>query len=125
MSDFGGFMLTFYHYARCTTCINAKKYLTAKGHTLAEIDITTNPPSAETLANLIEKSGRPYTDFLNRSGIQYREQNMKEKLKHLSTEQIIKLMASDGRLIKRPVVTDGKKVTVGFKEDDFDQHWTR
>jgi len=116
-------MLTFYHYARCSTCINAKKYLTAHGHILAEIDITTNPPSAETLANLIEKSGRPYTDFLNRSGIQYREQNIKEKLQHLSTEQIIKLMASDGRLIKRPIVTDGKKVTVGFKEEDFDQHW--
>lgn len=116
-------MLTFYHYARCTTCINAKKYLTARGHTLKEVDITTNPPSPETLANLIEKSGRPYTDFLNRSGIQYREQNMKEKLKHLSTEQIIRLLASDGRLIKRPIVTDGKKVTVGFKEEEFNQTW--
>jgi arsenate reductase len=118
-------MLTFYHYARCTTCINAKKYLTAQGHILKEIDITVNPPAAAILKNLIEKSGRSYTDFLNRSGVQYREQNMKEKVKHLSTEQIIKLLASDGRLLKRPIVTDGKKVTVGFKEDDFDKNWSR
>ena len=118
-------MLTFYHYARCSTCINAKKYLTARGHTLKEIDITVTPPPAEMLRNLIEKSGRSYTDFLNRSGVQYREQNMKEKVKHLSTEQIIKLLASDGRLIKRPIVTDGKKVTVGFKEEEFDKNWYR
>lgn len=118
-------MLTFYHYARCNTCTNAKKYLTARGHTLKEIDITVNPPPAALLTNLIEKSGRPYTDFLNRSGIQYREQNMKEKLKHLSAEQIIKILASDGRLIKRPIVTDGKKVTVGFKEEEFERSWPR
>jgi arsenate reductase (glutaredoxin) len=121
----GGCMLTFYHYARCTTCINAKKYLTARGHTLKEIDITVSPPPPEILAGLIEKSGRPYTDFLNRSGVQYRDQNMKEKLKHLSTQQIVKLLAADGRLIKRPIVTDGKRVTVGFKEEDFDQYWSR
>lgn len=116
-------MLTFYHYPRCSTCVNAKKYLVAQGHPLKEIDITVQPPSAETLRNLIEKSGRPYTDFLNRSGTQYREQNIKEKLKHLSVEQIIKLLASDGRLIKRPIVTDGKKVTVGFHENEFKKIW--
>jgi len=117
-------MLTFYHYKRCSTCVKAKKSLISRGHSLKEIDITTTPPSARILAALIRKSGRPYTDFLNRSGVQYREQNIKEKVKSLTEAQLIRLIASDGRLIKRPIVTDGEKVTVGFKEGEYDQVWS-
>jgi arsenate reductase len=116
-------MLTFYHYTRCNTCVIAKKYLVAKGHSLKEVDITTNPPPAGVLTNLIKKSGRPYTDFLNRSGAQYRQENMKERLKHLPEEEIVNLLASNGRLIKRPIVTDGERVTVGFNKADFDRIW--
>jgi arsenate reductase len=117
-------MLTFYHYAKCSTCIKAKKHLTAQGHALKEIDLTTDPPSANRLADLIKKSGRPYTDFLNRSGIQYREANMKEKVKQLSEGEIVRILASNGRLIKRPIVTDGKRVTVGFDARQFDTVWS-
>lgn len=116
-------MLTFYHYAKCSTCINAKKHLTAQGHPLNEIDLTVTPPSEKELADLIRKSGRPYTDFLNRSGVQYREENMKEKVKQLSEGEIIRILASNGRLIKRPIVTDGKRVTVGFDAREFDRVW--
>lgn len=116
-------MLTFYHYAKCSTCIKAKKHLTAKGHALKEIDLTAGPPSAKALADLIGKSGRPYTDFLNRSGVQYREMNMKEKVKQLSEGEIVRMLASNGRLIKRPIVTDGKRVTVGFDAREFDRVW--
>jgi arsenate reductase len=116
-------MLTFYHYARCGTCIKAKKYLTSKGYALQEIDITTAPPSAAELTRLIARSGRPYTDFLNRSGVQYREKNMKEKVKQLSEKEIVAMLASEGRLIKRPIVTDGTEVTVGFSEADFKKAW--
>ncbi len=118
-------VLTFYHYAKCTTCIKAKKYLIKAGHSLKEIDITTQPPSIETLKNLLQRSGRSLTDFLNRSGAQYRDLNMKEKAKRLSTDEIIHLLSSNGRLIKRPIVTDGKKVTVGFNEADFNTTWSR
>lgn len=117
-------MLTFYHYAKCSTCIKAKKHLTARGHTLKEIDLTTKPPSAKELADLIKKSGRPYTDFLNRSGVQYREENMKEKVKQLSEEEILRILASNGRLIKRPIVTDGKRVTVGLDAREFETVWS-
>jgi len=117
-------MLTFYHYAKCSTCIKAKKHLTAQGHTLKEIDLTAAPPSAKELADLNRKSGRSYTDFLNRSGIQYREENMKEKVKQLSEGEIIRILASNGRLIKRPIVTDGKRVTVGFDAGEFDKVWS-
>ena len=118
-------MLTFYHYAKCSTCIKAKKYLTALRHPLKEIDLTIDPPSAKELADLIAKSGRPYTDFLNRSGVQYREENMKEKVKQLPEGEIIRMLASNGRLIKRPIVTDGKSVTVGFDPKEFEQVWSR
>ena len=118
-------MLTFYHYSKCNTCVKAKKYLTSQGYSLKEIDITTAPPAAGELAKLIARSGRPFTDFLNRSGVQYRERNMKEKVKRLSESEIVKMLASEGRLIKRPIVTDGAKATVGFHEAEFKQAWPK
>jgi len=116
-------MLKFYHYAKCQTCVKAKRFLTGKKYLLKEIDITSFPPNALELKDLIKKSGQPYTAFLNRSGIQYREKNMKEKIKKLTEDEIIEILSKDGRLIKRPIVTDGKKVTVGFKEEEFESKW--
>lgn len=116
-------MLKFYHYAKCQTCVKAKKYLAGKKFTLQEIDITTSPPSVNELKTLIRQSGRPVTDFLNRSGVQYREKNMKEQVKKLSEDAIIVMLSQDGRLIKRPLVTDGKKSTVGFQEEEFSKQW--
>ena len=116
-------MLTFYHYSKCQTCVKAKKYLAGRKYALHEIDITSSPPSARELKSLIRMSGKPYTDFLNRSGIQYREKNMKEKVQKLSEDDVIELLSQDGRLIKRPIVTDGKRVTVGYREEDFRGVW--
>ena len=116
-------MLTFYHYAKCGTCVKAKKYLTERGYTLREIDVTIDPPTAAVLTRLIQKSGRPYTDFLNRSGEQYRALNMKEKVGRLSEREVIALLAQNGRLIKRPIVTDGERVTVGFNAENDAGVW--
>ncbi len=118
-------MLTFYGYAKCSTCVNAKKVLAELGRRIKEIDITTAPPSLAELRFLIKQSGRPYTDFLNRSGLQYRALNMKEKVKALPEDTIIKLLALEGRLLKRPIVTDGTRVTVGFSPEDFKKIWGR
>lgn len=118
-------MLTFYGYAKCSTCVNAKKFLAELGQSLKEIDITTAPPSLAELRFLIKQSGRPYTDFLNRSGQQYRAVDMKEKVKTLSAEAIVKLLASEGRLLKRPIVTDWTRVTVGFSPEDYKKVWGR
>ena len=116
-------MVTFYGYPKCSTCVKAKKALLKLRPNMKEIDITLSPPSARELSRLIKKSGRPYTDFLNRSGLQYRALNMKEKVKTLSEAAVIKRLASEGRLIKRPIVTDGKQVTVGFSPDTFSKIW--
>src|SRR3989304_10496604 len=98
-------MLTFFGYAKCGTCVNAKKFLAKLGRPIAEIDIPTAPPSLTALRSLIAKSGRPYTDFLNRSGVLYRERNMQEKVKALPEDAIVAMLASEGRLVKRPIVT--------------------
>jgi arsenate reductase len=118
-----GTELTFFGYPKCSTCVTAKKLLAKLGREINEIDITASPPSAKELHGLIEKSGRPYTDFLNRSGVQYRALNMKEKVKALPEEAIVKLLASEGRLIKRPIVTDGTRATVGFSPEEFSKIW--
>ena len=118
-------MLNFFGYPKCSTCVNAKKVLSKLGREISEIDITTSPPSAKELRGLIDKSNRPYTDFLNRSGLQYRTLNMKEKVKTLPEDAVIKLLASEGRLIKRPIVTDGVRVTVGFSPEEFSKVWGR
>lgn len=118
-------MLTVYHYPRCQTCVKARRYLVDRGYTLREIDITLAPPSAARLKALIAQSGRSYTDFLNRSGEQYRQLDMKERLKRMSEDEVVALLARVGKLIKRPIVTDGARVTVGYKPEEFGKIWPR
>lgn len=115
--------LTIYLYPKCGTCRNAKKWLEANGVAFEEIHIVDNPPSKAELKSLYEKSGLELKKFLNTSGQKYRELGMKDKLKVASEDEIIELLSSEGMLLKRPIVTDGKNVTVGFKEELFEQTW--
>ncbi len=82
-------------------------------------------PSKEELLTLIEKSGLPAKKFFNTSGKKYREFNIKEKISNASTEEMAEILASDGMLIKRPIVSDGERVTVGFKEEEFQTKWSK
>ncbi|WP_251550032.1 arsenate reductase family protein [Neobacillus muris] len=115
--------LTFYWYPKCSTCRNAKKWL--EGHQLPfeAIHIVENPPSRDELKKLYQKSGLELKKFFNTSGLKYRELGIKDKLKTASEDELLDLLASDGMLIKRPIVTDGNRVTVGFKEEDFEKVW--
>ncbi|MCM3159251.1 arsenate reductase family protein [Bacillus subtilis] len=115
--------LTFYWYPKCGTCRKAKKWLEEHGKEINEIHIAEQPPSKEDLKALYEKSGLDLKKFFNTSGMKYRELNLKEKLYHMSEDEQLELLASDGMLIKRPLTTDGEKVTVGFKEDQFEENW--
>lgn len=116
-------MLIFYGYNKCQTCKNAKKFLETLGCSVKEVDITMEPPPLAELTELVRKSRHPYTDFLNRSGILYRKRKMAEKVKTAPQQEIMADLASEGRLLKRPIVTDGKQVTVGFKLEEFKQVW--
>jgi arsenate reductase (glutaredoxin) len=115
--------LTFYGYPKCGTCRTAKKWLDTHGLTYKEIHIFDSPPSMEDLKMMYELSGFELKKFFNTSGEVYRELGLKDKLKSLSETEMLELLASNGRLIKRPLLTDGKKVTIGFKEEDYAKTW--
>ncbi|MBI0577595.1 arsenate reductase family protein [Neobacillus cucumis] len=115
--------LTFYWYPKCGTCRKAKKWLDDHHLSYKEIHIVDNPPSKEELMGFYQKSGLELKKFFNTSGLKYRELGIKDKMKSASDEELIDLLASDGMLIKRPILTDGEKVTVGFKEEEYEQKW--
>ncbi|PZE20370.1 arsenate reductase family protein [Paenibacillus xerothermodurans] len=112
-----------YQYPQCGTCRNAMKWLKQKGLNVEAIHIFDNPPSAEQLQKMIEQSGLEIKKWFNTSGEVYKAMNLKDKLPEMTDEQKIELLAANGRLIKRPIVTDGTKVTVGYKEETFEQVW--
>jgi arsenate reductase (glutaredoxin) len=116
-------MLQFYHYPNCSTCRNAQKWLSGHKKALNAVDVTLNPPSKTDLKNILGLSGKKINDLLNKNGEQYRLLNMKEKVKTLTEDHILELLSKNGRLIKRPLVTDGKKATIGFKEEEFGKIW--
>ncbi len=115
--------LTMYWYPNCGTCKKAKKWLEDNERTYNLINIVETPPNKEEILTLINKSELPAKKFFNTSGRVYREQNMKDKIKDATVEEMAAYLASDGMLIKRPIVTDGTKVTVGFKEEQFEENW--
>lgn len=115
--------LTFYWYPKCGTCRKAKKWLDEQEIDYTSVHLVEEPPTKEQLLDFISKSDLSPKKFFNTSGKKYREQNIKDKLNDMSTDEMAELLASDGMLIKRPIVTDGQNVTVGFKEDTFNKTW--
>ncbi|MEG0260331.1 MAG: arsenate reductase family protein [Lysinibacillus sp.] len=115
--------LQFIHYPKCTTCKKAQKWLNDNNIVYEEVHIVEQTPTKEQLENYWQASGLPLKKFFNTSGIKYRELGLKDKLAEMTEEEQLTLLASDGMLIKRPFVTNGEKVTLGFKESDFDDAW--
>ncbi|MEW4285651.1 arsenate reductase family protein [Priestia koreensis] len=113
----------FYSYPKCSTCRKAKKWLDDHEVAYEEIHIIENPPSKEELKSIYETSGFEIKKLFNTSGMKYRELGLKDKVSTASDDELLDLLASDGMLIKRPLLTDGKNVTVGFKEEKFEQVW--
>lgn len=116
-------MLTFYCYPKCGTCRAAKKWLDKHNISYKEINLFDNPPSREELVTIYRNSGLELKKFFNTSGIQYRELGLKDIIKTAAEDELLDILASSGRLIKRPILTDGKKVTVGFKEEEYEKTW--
>ncbi|KRG15181.1 hypothetical protein ACA30_08420 [Virgibacillus soli] len=117
--------LRFYWYPKCGTCRNAKKWLDEHGLEYEEIHIVEQTPSQDELAQLYQTSGLPLKKFFNTSGKKYRELGLKDKVGTASQDELLKILSSDGMLIKRPIVTDGQSVTVGFKEEEFNNTWAK
>ena len=108
-------------YSKCSTCKNARKYLDRNEVEYEFRDIKEDNPNEDELKTWINKSDLPIKRFFNTSGITYRELNLKEKLPDMTDDQKIELLATDGMLVKRPILIGQDKVIVAFKEDQWDK----
>ena len=113
--------MLFLEYPPCTTCKKAKKWLDDKGIAYEARHIKENNPSYEELKNWYEKSGLPLKKFFNTSGIQYRALELKDKLASMSEEEQLRLLATDGMLVKRPLVVTETAVLTGFKGAEWEK----
>lgn len=114
--------MKLYGYMKCGTCRKAIKWLGGQGVAYDFVDITLKPPTQAELKKAL-KVGYGLKDLFNKSGGQYRELNMKDKLPGMSQAEALKLLSGNGYLVKRPICLDGDTVTVGFKEDVFAEAW--
>ena len=113
--------MLFLEYPPCSTCKKAKKWLEEHNVPYTARHIKEENPSYDELKHWLEASGLPIKKFFNTSGQVYKSLNLKEKLPSMSTEEQLQLLASDGMLVKRPIViTDSNHVLVGFKEADWE-----
>lgn len=112
----------FLEYPKCSTCQKAKKWLQEHKIDFEDRHIVEKNPNEEELKKWIAKSGYEIKKFFNTSGLKYKELNLKEKLINMSDEEKIKLLATDGMLVKRPLVIMEKKVLVGFKEKEWEEN---
>lgn len=113
--------MLFICYPRCTTCKKAQKWLDDNGLKYELRDIKENNPSFDELKNWYTKSGLPLKKFFNTSGLLYKSMELKDKLPTISEEEQLSLLATDGMLVKRPILVDGDTVLVGFKEFDWEK----
>lgn len=111
----------FLCYPKCTTCAKARKWLDENNVWYEERNIKDNNPTEEELREWFEKSNYPIKKFFNTSGQLYRELGLKEKLDFMNDDEKIKLLASNGMLVKRPILVGEDIVLVGFKEEEWKQ----
>lgn len=112
--------MLFICYPKCSTCQRAKKYLDDHGISYTLRDIKLENPTREELACWQEKSGLPLRRFFNTSGLQYRALELKDRLPGMSEDEMLDLLASDGMLVKRPLLVMENQVLVGFKEKEWE-----
>ena len=111
--------MLFVCYDKCGTCKKAEKYLLNKGYTLEKRDIKSNKPSLEELTAWYKASGLPLKRFYNTSGKLYKEMQLKDRLPSMSEEEQLRLLATNGMLVKRPILVSEGDVLVGFKEAEW------
>lgn len=116
-------MLKLFGYKKCSTCRNAEKLLKEQNVAFEFVDITVNPPSSDEFKKIFESSKLPSKKLFNTSGVVYREMGLKDKVAQLSQEEAIGLLTGNGKLVKRPILFNGKNATVGFNADEILKVW--
>lgn len=112
--------MTFVCYPKCSTCKKARAWLEANGLSFEERDIKTVNPTAEELRDWYQRSGLPLKRFFNTSGQLYRAMELSKKLPEMSEEEQLALLATDGMLVKRPLLVGEDTVLVGFREKEWE-----
>ncbi|MGN0497020.1 MAG: arsenate reductase family protein [Lachnospiraceae bacterium] len=113
--------MLFVCYPRCSTCQKARKWLEGHNITFTQRHIVEDNPSYEELKEWYEKSGLPLKKFFNTSGNVYKDMKLKDKLPTMDGEEQLKLLASNGMLVKRPIVVNEDTILVGFKEAEWEE----
>ena len=117
----GGKSMLFVEYPKCSTCQKAKKWLDEHGIAYEDRHIVENNPTYEELKDWYGRSGLPLKKFFNTSGMLYKEMKLKDKLPTMSEDEQLQLLATNGMLVKRPVIVDGDTVFTGFKAADWEE----
>lgn len=112
-------MITLYEYPKCTTCRKGRKFLEENDVEFKAHDMVKNPPSEETLKEIISKSPGNIDEFFNRRGKKFKDQDLKNRLDSMTENEKIEMLSGDGMLIKRPLAYDGEQVILGFNEGDW------
>lgn len=116
-------MIHFYGYRKCSTSRKAEQFLSGRDIPYTFIDITENPPTEEIFAHILAQSGKELKQFFNTSGIVYRTEGIKDKLATMTDAEKTSLLLSNGKLLKRPIVHDNTRATVGYKPEEFERIW--
>ncbi len=111
--------MLFICYPKCSTCRKAQDWLDARGLSYTLRDIKTENPTAAELSEWLRKSGLPLKRFFNTSGLKYKELDLKNRLPSMSEEEQLALLASDGMLVKRPLLITENAVLPGFREPEW------
>lgn len=111
--------MLFVEYPKCTTCKKAKKWLDERGMSYADRDIKADNPTEDELRAWHAASGLPLKRFFNTSGMLYRSMGLKDKIPTMTQDEQFALLASDGMLVKRPILVSGGTVLVGFREPQW------
>lgn len=113
--------MLFIQYPKCSTCKKAKKWLDEHNILYTERHIVNENPSYDELKEWYGKSGLPLKKFFNTSGVLYKDMRLKEKLPEMSEEEQLKLLASNGMLVKRPLIVNDDLILIGFKEAEWSE----
>ena len=117
----GGKSMLFVEYPKCSTCQKAKKWLDEHGIAYEDRHIVEINPTYEELKDWYGRSGLPLKKFFNTSGMLYKEMKLKDKLPTMSEDEQLQLLATNGMLVKRPVIVDGDTVFTGFKAAEWEE----
>ncbi|MBZ0167173.1 MAG: Spx/MgsR family RNA polymerase-binding regulatory protein [Candidatus Omnitrophica bacterium] len=116
-------MIQFYGYNKCSSCLKAKKLFKEHAIPFEDIDITSHPPAKKLLQAIVKSGDYTLRQLFNTSGQLYREMRIKEKIGDVSETELVDLLSKHGKLVKRPLISDGKRYSVGYREEQIRKIW--